>query len=149
MRLIDPRLAANTDVGLQVWAQVVPTELSLSDTVSRLRIRVTAKNPGQDTIFVDNGGPTCDVQPDPIAGRGLLQSMRIADDTHPLTAGPGGDQCGTTILLFSPKRSRSWDFYVTIKQWKAAGFPAVAQEYRVRSYFAGYEGYSALFKLTP
>jgi len=65
VHLIDPRQAANTDIGLQVWVQVLPVEFSTSDTVSRIRIRVSAKNPGQDTIHVDNGGPTCDVQPDP------------------------------------------------------------------------------------
>jgi hypothetical protein len=149
VHLIDPRQAANTDIGLQVWAQVTPTEFSVSDTTSRIRIRINAKNPGQDTIVVDNGGPTCDVQPDPSAGRGLLQSMRIADDTHQLTAGPGADLCGTTTLIFTPKKTRSWDFYVTMKQWKAGGYPLVTQEYRIRSYFAGYEGYSALFKLVP
>jgi hypothetical protein len=149
VHLIDPRQAANTDIGLQVWAQVTPTELSVSDTISRIRIRINAKNPGQDTILVDNGGPTCDVQPDPAAGRGLLQSMRIADDTHQLAAGPGGDICGTTTLKFTPKKTRSWDFYVGIKQWKSGGYQVVTKEYRVRSYFAGYEGYSALFKLVP
>lgn len=149
VHLIDPRLAANTDIGLQVWAQVTPSEFSVSDTVSRIRIRINAKNPGQDTITVDNGGPACDMQLDPAAGRGLLQSMRIADDTHQLDAGPGADICGTTTLIFTPKRTRSWDFYVTMKQWKASGHPIVTQEYRVRSYYAGYEGYSALFKLTP
>lgn len=147
VHLIDPRQAANTDIGLQVWAQVTPTEFPMSDTVSRIRIRINAKNPGQDTILVDNGGPACDIQPDPSAGRGLLHSMRIADDTHQLAAGPGGDLCGTTILKFKPKQTRSWDFYVTMRQWTAAGYPIVTQEYRVRSYFAGYEGYSALFKL--
>ncbi len=149
VHLIDPRQAANTDIGLQVWAQVTPTSFSVSDTVSRIRIRVSVKNPGQDTVRVDNGGPACDQRPDPVDGRGLLHSMRIGDDTRDLNAGPGADICGTTLLVFPPKRSRSWDFYVSIPQWKAAGYPVLTQEYRARSYFAGYEGYSALFKLTP
>jgi hypothetical protein len=149
VHLIDPATAANTEIGLQVWAQVVPTEFSISDTVSRIRIRVNAKNPSLDTIFVENGGPTCDKQPDPIDGRGLLFSMRIADDTHLLDAGPGKDLCGTTILKFVPRKTRTWDFYVTMPEWKAAGYPIVTGEYRARSFFAGYEGYSALFKLVP
>jgi hypothetical protein len=149
VHLVDPRQAANTDIGLQVWAQVVPVEFSVQDTTSRIRIRINAKNPGQDTIRVDNGGPACDKQPDPAAGRGLLFSMRIADDTHLLDAGPGADLCGTTILIFVPKKTRSWDFYVSMADWKASGIPLVTQEYRARSYFAGYEGYSALFKLVP
>src|SRR5689334_17038106 len=98
VHLIDPRTASNTDIGLQVFAQVTPTTLSVEDTVTRLRIRISAKNPGQDTIVVDNGGPTCDVRPDPVDGSGLLQSMRIADDTHQMGAGPGGDLCGNSIL---------------------------------------------------
>ena len=128
VHLIDPREAANTDIGLQVWAQVTPTEFSVSDTISRIRIRINAKNPGQDTIDVDNGGPTCDVQPDPATGRGLLQSMRIADDTHQMDAGPGADICGTTTLRFVPKKTRSWDFYVSMKQWRASGRPPLTQE---------------------
>ncbi len=149
VRLIDPRTAANTDIGLQVWVTVTPTQFSISDTASRIRIRVSAKNPGNDTIVVDNGGPACDKQADPLAGRGLLFSMRIGDDTRILDAGPGADICGTTLLLFVPKKSRSWDFYVSMKSWQDAGYPLLAQEYRARSFFAGHEGYSALFKLTP
>jgi hypothetical protein len=149
VRLLDPRLASNTDVGLQVWAQVTPSSFSIQDTVSRIRIRISAKNPGQDTITVENGGPACDQQPDPVDGRGLLFSMRIADNATGNNAGPSADLCGTTILTFPPKKMRSVDFYVTIKSWQAAGIPAVAKEYRVRSYFAGYEGYSAIFKLVP
>jgi hypothetical protein len=91
VHLIDPATAANTEIGLQVWAQVVPTEFSISDTVSRIRIRINAKNPGNDTILVENGGPACDKQPDPIDGVGLLFSMRIGDDNHLLDAGPGAD----------------------------------------------------------
>jgi hypothetical protein len=149
VHLIDPRGAANTDIGLLVWAQVSPVTLSVSDTVTRIRVRINAKNPGQDTIRVDNGGPACDQQPDPVDGRGLLHSMRIGDDDHALDAGPGGDICGTTILTFVPKKTRSWDFYVTVNSWKASGRPLKIQEYRVRSFFAGYEGYSALFNLVP
>jgi hypothetical protein len=149
VQLIDPKSAANTDIGLQVWAQVTPVEFSVQDTVSRIRIRISAKNPGTDTIRIENGGPACDQTTDPVDARGLLHSMRIADDARPLEAGPGGDVCGTSFLVFGPKRTRSWDFFVTIPAWRAAGYPVVAQEYRVRSYFAGYEGYSALFKLIP
>lgn len=146
---IDPREAANTDVGLQVWASVVPTTLSIRDTVSRLRIRISAKNPGQDTVRVDNGGSPCTTPLDPAASRGVQHSMRIADADNDLDAGPRADLCGTTLLIFPPKRTRAVDFYVTIKQWRAGGWPLVARDYRVRSYFAGYEGYSALFTLVP
>lgn len=149
VHLIDPRQAANTDIGLQVWAQVTPTVFSISDTVSRIRIRINAQNPGQDTVVVENGGPTCDQRLDPVDGRGLLHSMRIADDTRALNAGPGADICGTTLLIFPPRKMRSWDFFVSVKAWQAGGFPLVTQEYRARSYFAGYEGYSALFRLVP
>jgi len=149
VHLIDPRTASNTDIGLQVWVQVTPAEFSVSDTVNRIRIRINAKNPGQDTIVVDNGGPGCDRQPDPAVGRGLEHSMRIGDDAHPLDAGPSGDVCGNTFLKFPPKKTRPFDFYVSIAEWKRQGFKVVTQEYRIRSYFAGYEGYSALFKLIP
>ena len=149
VHIIDPREAANTDVGLQVWAQVSPQTLSITDTVSRLRIRVSAKNPGRDTIRVVNGGLPCSVPLDPVGGQGLEHSMRIADDNHDLNAGPGADVCGTALLIFPPRHTRSIDFYVTIKGWKAGSWPLVAQPYRVRSYFAGYEGYSAAFTLVP
>jgi len=149
VHIIDPREAANTDVGLQVWAQVSPLTLSITDTVSRLRIRVSAKNPGRDTIRVVNGGLPCSATLDPVIGQGLEHSMRIADGADDLNAGPHGDTCGTLLLIFPPRRSRSIDFYVTIKGWKAGGWPLVTQTYRVRSYFAGYEGYSTIFTLVP
>ena len=149
VHIIDPREAANTDVGLQVWAQVSPLTLSIRDTVTRLRIRVSAKNPGRDTIRVNNGGLPCSATPDPVDGRGLQHSMRIADANEDLNAGPPGDVCGTTLLLFPPRRTRAIDFFVTIKGWKAGPWPLVTQGYRVRSYFAGYEGESAEFTLVP
>lgn len=149
VHIVDPREAANTDVGLQVWAQVTPATLSIRDTVTRLRIRVNVKNPGRDTLRIDNGGLPCSATTDPVDGRGLQHSMRIGDDTDPLDAGPRGDVCGTLLLVFPPRRTRSVDFYVTIKGWRAGGWPVVTEEYRVRSYFAGYEGYSAVFTLIP
>lgn len=149
VHLIDPRQAANTDIGLQVWAQVVPIEVSVRDTVTRLRIRVSAKNPGRDTIKVNNGGPPCSVPLDPADGRYLMHSMRIADENSDLDAGPGGDVCGQTLLTFPPRRTRSVDFYITMTKWKAGGWPLTPQQYRVRSYFAGYEGYSTVFTLNP
>lgn len=147
VHIIDPREAANTDVGLQVWAQVSPLTLSVTDTVSRLRIRVSAKNPGRDTIRVNNGGLPCSAPLDPVDGQGLQHSVRIADANDDLNAGPHGDVCGTALLIFPPRRTRSIDFYVTIKGWKSGGWPLVMQEYRVRSYFAGYEGNSTVFTL--
>jgi hypothetical protein len=149
VHLIDPATAANTDIGLQVYVTVTPTELRISDTTSYIRIRVTAKNPGSDTVRVVNGGPACDKTPDPIDGTGLLWSMRIADESHVVDAGPGGDVCGMIPLTFLPKKPRSFDFFVSAKSWQASGFPIVAKEYRARSFFAGYEGYSALFRVVP
>lgn len=149
VRFLDPRQAANTDIGLQVWAQVTPIELSVRDTVTRVRVRVVAKNPGRDTIIVNNGGPPCTTPIDPAEGRYLMHSMRIADDNSDLDAGPHGDQCGQSLLTFPPRRSRSVDFIVTVKNWQAGGWPLTPQRYRVRSYFAGYEGYSAVLTLQP
>ena len=146
---LDPREAANTDLGLQVWAQVSPIELSVRDTVTRVRIRVSAKNPGRDTITVNNGGPPCSMPLDPAAGRNLMHSMRIADDNSDLDAGPRADLCGQTLLTFPPRRTRSVDFFVTVKRWKDGGWALTPQQYRVRSYFAGYEGYGTVFKLLP
>lgn len=148
VRLIDPRQAANTDVGLQVWAQTIPTELSIQDTTTIIRIRINAKNPGRDTIKVDNGGPPCAKPLDPVLGQYLMQSMRIADDDNELDAGPRGDACGA-LLVFAPRRTRTVDFFVTLKAWKAGGWPLEAKRYRVRSYFAGYEGYSTVLTLLP
>ena len=149
VHLLDPRLTANTDIGLQVWAQVIPIELSVRDSVSRVRVRVSAKNPGRDTIKVDNGGPPCDTPIDPAAGRYLLHSMRIADENSDLNAGPHGDLCGQSLLVFPPRRTRSVDFVVTVKTWRDGGWALTPQRYRVRSYFAGYEGYSTVFTLLP
>ena len=148
VHLIDPRQAANTDIGLQVWAQVTPIEISLSDTVTSIRVRVHAKNPGRDTITVNNGGPPCDMTLDPVEGRYLMHSYRIASDLSELDAGPHGDFCGQTLLKFPPRRTRSVDFRFTMKQWRA-GWAVTAQEYRMRSYFAGYEGYSGVITVTP
>ena len=149
VHLIDPRESANTDIGLQVWAQVSPIGISASDTVTRLRVRINAKNPGRDTIRVNNGGPPCSMPLDPATGQYLMHSMRIADENSDLDAGPRGDLCGPTFLTFPPRRTRSIDFYVTMKQWKAGGWPMTPKQYRVRSYFAGYEGYSTVFTLQP
>jgi hypothetical protein len=146
VHIIDPREAANTDAGLQVWVQVSPLTISLRDTVTRLRIRVYAKNPGRDTVFVENGGPPCSTPLDPATGQGLLFSARIVDDNDELHAGPPHDSCGTA-LVFAPRRQRTRDFFVTMRDWRAS-YTVVAKEYRVRSYFAGYEGYQAVITVT-
>ena len=148
VHIIDPREAANTDVGLQVWVQVAPLTLSMRDTVTRLRIRVYAKNPGRDTIRVANGGLPCTQPLDPVTGQGLEFSARMAEDNNELNAGPPQDLCGTSLLVFSPRRQRSYDFRLSMKEWQA-GWPVVAKEYRVRSFFAGYEGYQAVVTVTP
>jgi hypothetical protein len=148
VQIIDPREAANTDVGLQVWVQVAPATLSIRDTLTRVRIRVYAKNPSRDTLRINNGGSPCDTPLDPATSQGVLFSARIVDDDDELNAGPPKDLCGTSSLMFTPRRQRSFDFYVTIKEWKV-DYAVVAKEYRVRSYFAGYEGYQALLTVTP
>lgn len=149
MHIIDPREAANTDVGLQVWVTVTPLSLSISDSVTRVRVRVSAKNPGRDTLAIDNGGLPCVLTDDPIDSKGLLHSMRIADDDSEFDAGPRGDVCGTSLLIFPPRRTRQRDFYITTRSWTDSGYPLVARDYRVRSYFAGYEGYSAVLRMVP
>lgn len=148
VHLIDPRESANTDIGLQVWAQVTPLEISLTDTVTSVRVRINAKNPGRDTIRVNNGGPPCAMPLDPAQGRYLLHSYRVADDQSELDAGPRGDFCGQTLLIFPPRRTRSVDFRFTMKQWRG-GWAVGARQYRMRSYFAGYEGYSGVITVTP
>ncbi len=149
VQIIDPRDAANTDAGLQVWAQVSPLTLSIRDTVTRVRIRISAKNPGRDTLHVNNGGMPCSATVDPVDGRGLLHSMRIGNETDPLDAGPRGDVCGTTLAVFPPRRTRAVDFYVTMKGWRSGGWSLAPDEYRVRGFFAGYEGYSTVLTLVP
>ena len=148
VHLIDPRETANTDIGLQVWAVVTPIEISLSDTVTSIRVRINAKNPGRDTITVNNGGPPCSITPDPAEGRYLMHSLRVASDANELDAGPRGDFCGATLLKFPPRRTRSVDFRFTMKTWRN-GWTVGAQQYRLRSYFAGYEGYSGVITVTP
>lgn len=148
VHLIDPRESANTEIGLQVWAQVTPIEISLRDTVTSIRVRINAKNPGRDTIIVNNGGPPCSIPLDPAQGRYLMHSYRVASELNELDAGPRGDLCGQTLLKFAPRRTRSVDFRFTMKQWRG-GWTVGTQQFRVRSYFAGYEGYGGVITVKP
>jgi hypothetical protein len=135
--------------GLRVWAEVRPGVLSVHDSVTTLRIRVYAANPSYDALRVASGGPPYRLTPDPTQSRGLAQSVRIADATRPLHAGPETDFWGDSVHVFGPRETQYREFPVTLRSWRAGGWAAAPGEYRVRGYFNGHEGTSATLVLTP
>lgn len=140
---------SNTDLGLHVEASVSPRVLSVADTAARLRVRVLVTNPTNRDIVVVTGGPPYTITSDPAESRGLTQSFRIASAHEPLNAGPSVDAWGEPVDTIRARRGEYTEDIVKLSQWRAGGWPMAPGTYRVRSYYNGREGESAVFALTP
>jgi hypothetical protein len=139
---------SNTDLGLHVEARVSPRVLSMADTAARLRILVLVTNPSERDIVVVTGGPPYRITSDPTESRGLTQSFRIASADEPLNAGPSVDAWGEPVDTIRARRGEYTEDIVKLSDWRA-GWPMTAGTYRVRSYYNGREGESAVFTVTP
>jgi hypothetical protein len=140
---------SNIDLGLRVEASVSPRVLSVADTAARLRIRVLVTNPTDRDIVVVTGGPPYTITSDPAESRGLTQSFRIASADEPLNAGPSVDAWGEPVDTIRAGRGEYTEDIVKLSEWRAGGWPMIPGTYRVRSYYNGREGQSAVFGLTP
>ncbi len=145
----DSPLDPNTDVGLRVWVQVSPGVASISDSTATIQIRLYIQNGSPDEITVISGGPPYRFTGNPANSSGLIGSIRIANDTDSLNAGPSTDWWGQPVYTFKPRSARYHEFLVSLKEWRARGRPLVAGEYRVRGWFNGREGKSAVLVLKP
>jgi hypothetical protein len=139
----------NTPIGLRVWTEVAPTSLSIGDSTATLRIRVYVENPAGDTLRVRSGGPPYIFTSDPAQSQGLEESFRIASATDFLNAGPDTDYWGDSVYVFPPHDMEYTEAVVSIRQWRAGGWPLIPGPLRVRSWFNGREGSSASFQLVP
>jgi hypothetical protein len=139
---------ARTASGLQIWADVTPAALSISDTTAAFAIRIHIYNPSWHTI-TRPGGPPYVFTSDPAQSRGLEECFRIANATSEINAGPNSCGWGQAQYVFPPH----WGEYaldsVKLKEWKAGGWPLVPGQYRIRSWFNAEEGSSAVFTLFP
>ena len=97
--------APNTDLGLIVWAQVSPATVSASDSGATLHLRVCARNPSSHIINVP-GGPPYAFSTDPASSRNIWGSLRIANNTSALNAGPNVDWWGQHVCAFTPHQTQ-------------------------------------------
>ena len=139
----------NTDLGLRVWAEVVPARVSISDSLASFRVRILARNPTFRTLRITSGGPPYLFTPDPADSRGLEQGFRIANEASALNAGPNADFWGQPVYVFAPLETQVAEHEVTMRAWRQGGWPLAAGTYWVRSYFNGREGAKATFTLVP
>jgi hypothetical protein len=142
-------LAPNTDVGLRVWAEVIPASVSVRDSAAVLRIRVNVHNPSRRVIRVVSGGPPYVFTSDPAQSRGLWGSFRIACDSSPLNCGPNTDWWGDSAYVFAPRTTQYDETVITLRTWKEGGWALRPGPYRVRAWFNAREGESALLVMLP
>jgi hypothetical protein len=142
-------LQPNTDIGLRVWAEVKPTQISIHDSLASLHVRVFARNPTFSTLRITSGGPPYHFTTDPTESRGLEQGFRIANAASPLNAGPSTDYWGQPVYVFAPLEAQMAVTEVTLRAWRQGGWPLTPGTYWVRSYFNGREGERAAFTLVP
>lgn len=140
---------ANTPIGLRVWAQVIPTRLSIADSTATLRIRVYVQNAAGDSLRLMSGAPPFVFTLDPAKSRGLAESFRIASATDSLNAGPNTDYWGDSVYVFAPHEADYTETVIDWNDWRAGGWKLGPGVFRVRSYFNGREGSSASFTLVP
>lgn len=139
----------NTPIGLLVWAEVIPDSVAISDSTATLRIRVYVENPAGDTLRVTSGGPPYVFTRDPAQSRGLEESFRIASATDSLHAGPSFDYWGKAVYVFPPYDAEYTEAVISIREWRAEGWPLAPASLRVRAWFNGHEGTSAPLTFVP
>jgi hypothetical protein len=147
----DDIIAPNTDVGLSVWTQVSPSVLSIRDTNTVIHMRVFVANKTNHEIRVVSGGPpyVFTFGNEPLPHSGLWGSLRIARDTNSFHAGPGTDWWGDSVYVFPAHHAEYNEQTITLREWKAHGWPAPSGNYLARGWFNGREGKSAPFFFVP
>lgn len=139
--------APNTDLGLVVWTQVSPTTVSASDFGATLHLRVYARNPSSHIITVP-GGPPYVFSTDPANSENIWGSLRIANSTSALNAGPNVDWWGQHEYVFPPRQTQHREMVVTVHQWRSGGWAFAPGVYRIRGWFNAHEGASATLVIT-
>jgi hypothetical protein len=139
----------NTSIGLRVWAEVIPTTLSISDTAARIRVRVYAQNPTSDSLSIISGGPPYIFTSDPTRSQGLEQGFRIASATDSLNAGPYRDYWGQPVYKFGPREGTYTEAVLGVRDWLAGGWSLAPGTLTVRAYFNGKEGSSVSLHVIP
>ena len=146
---VGPRQRVNTDLGLRVWTEVVPAQISMRDSTASLTVRVLAWNPAGHELRIRSGAPPYVFTADPVDSKGLEHSFRIANAASALNAGPGVDAWGDTVYVFAAFETQFMEHVVTIRSWRAGGWPLAPGTYWVRGYYNGREGASAAFRVVP
>jgi hypothetical protein len=147
----DSIIGPNTDVGLSVWTEVSPTFLSIRDTTTVLRMRVFVGNKTNHEIRVVSGGPpyVFTFGNEPLPHSGLWGSLRIARGADLLNAGPPVDWWGDSVYVFPAHHAEYNEQAITLREWKARGWPITPGAYVARGWFNGREGKSVPFVFTP
>jgi hypothetical protein len=140
---------SNTDLGLHVGAEVVPRQVSLSDSAAALSLRVLVSNPSDRPILVQTGGPPFDITGDPSDSHGLSASLRVASALDPLNAGPGTDWWGGSVDTIRAHHTVLYKKALTLRDWQAGGWTVSSGTYRLRNYYNGREGESQNFSVIP
>lgn len=148
-QLLEPRVRPNTNVGLAVWTQVTPSHVKLTDTVTKIVIRLSVENPSDSAIRVRSGGPPYVFGWDPAKNRGNWGSIRIARDSNPFDAGPDIDWWGDSVYVIPPRFTQYDEDTLTLRSWKSGGWAVTPGVYTIRGWFNGREGLSALFSIDP
>ena len=144
-------IAPNTDVGLSVWTEVSPGFVSVRDTTTVLHMRVFVANKTSHEIRVVSGGPpyVFTFGSEPLPHSGLWGSLRIARGTELFNAGPGVDWWGDSVYVFPANYATYDEQTMTLREWKARGYPVAVGKYLARGWFNGREGRSAPFFFVP
>ena len=147
----DSIIGPNTDVGLSVWTEVSPVILSIRDTTTVLHMRVFVGNKTDHEIRVVSGGPpyVFTFGSEPLPHSGLWGSLRIARDSNAFHAGPGTDWWGDSVYVFPAHYAEYNEQTITLREWKARGWPLEKGNYLARGWFNGREGKSAPFHFAP
>ena len=145
----DNIIGPNTDVGLSVWTEVSPLYLSIRDTTTVLHMRVFVANKTNHEIRVVSGGPPYHFTNNPAPNSGLWGSLRIARGTDSLNAGPSVDWWGDSVYVYPAHYVDYDEQAITLRQWKAGGWPVTVGAYTARGWFNGREGESAPFFFVP
>ena len=146
----DNIIGPNTDVELSVWTEVSPNLVKISDTTTVLHMRVFVGNTTHHEIRVVSGGPPYVFAfGEPVPHSGLWGSLRIARGSDSLHAGPGIDWWGDSVYVFPARKATYNETEITLRQWKARGWPIETGIYTARGWFNGREGKSSPFYIVP
>ncbi len=145
----DGIIAPNTDVGLSVWAEVLPSMVKSHDTTTVVYIRLFVSNKTAHEIRVVSGGPPYVFTGDPVLSKGLWGSIRIGNNAKPLNAGPAVDFWGDSVYVVPAHYTEYDEFTVKLGKSSLGDWEPAPGAYRVRSWFNGREGKSGSLLVLP